>query len=129
MDEPESPSDTTVSSVAPQGVGFVPPGYHENRSPPVGQPSQNEAPKASERVGFAPPGFSSENKSSSGLPNSQQTEVNVSRVESYEGLIGGGEYYTNERGIIYVDPNNDQWLQQGDGSYERLPETRFYFNC
>ena len=116
----ESPSDTTVSSVAPQGVGFVPPGYHENRSPPVGQPSQNEAPKASERVGFAPPGFSSENKSSSGLPNSQQTEVNVSRVESYEGLIGGGEYYTNERGIIYVDPNNDQWLQQGDGSYEKI---------
>ena len=42
------------------------------------------------------------------------------RVESYMQLTGGGQYSTDQRGVVYTDPSGVEWVQLGDGSFVRI---------
>jgi hypothetical protein len=42
------------------------------------------------------------------------------KVDSYMGLKAGGEYSTDQRGVIYTESSGDEWVQLGDGSFVRI---------
>jgi len=49
-----------------------------------------------------------------------QEPTTPARVDSYMQLTGGGEYSTDQRGVIYTDPSGIEWVQLGDGSFIRI---------
>ena len=53
-------------------------------------------------------------------PPEVQESTTPARVDSYMQLTGGGEYTTDQRGVIYTDPSGIEWVQLGDGSFIRI---------
>ena len=53
-------------------------------------------------------------------PPEVQEPTTPARVDSYMQLTGGGEYTTDQRGVIYTDPSGIEWVQLGDGSFIRI---------
>lgn len=49
-----------------------------------------------------------------------QANNGPTRVESYMQLTGGGQYSTDQRGVVYTDPSGVEWVQLGDGSFVRI---------
>lgn len=49
-----------------------------------------------------------------------QTNIGPTRVDNYMQLTGGGQYSTDQRGVIYTDPSGVEWVQLGDGSFVRV---------
>jgi hypothetical protein len=53
-------------------------------------------------------------------PVVQPENIVPNRVNSYLDLNGGGEYTTDERGVVYTDPSGYEWAQIADGSFVRM---------